>query len=890
MLKTFHLETPFSVIEKGMEEGCEGIKIAGYANTSEQDRGGDIILSSAWNKGLDNYRKNPVLLLQHKHDQAIGRVDNIRIDQKGLYVEAFVSSAAEKKYGLITLIKDNVLKSFSVGIIPKKMKQPGDSSSNIITELELLEVSVVAVPMNQDSLFSIKKGFETTEEYETYIKTLQANTIVAEKSTTENGHYHILELDENKDGVTVYSSHGETHFHTIKNGEIQETNGHTHALDVKAVSTEVVADTDEEVIPEFVPTFVNSKSIKNGTFVRLANKRYKTIKIATPESPTFKFLEVDLNGKSNDNSVINVEANDLTVINNWDAGTNYDLLIKQIPSIELTEDVKSQIEKEYEEFVTLSEIKTYALKTTNKDNLTQEKINKLLNLKSTPKNEWSASEYNYAAYLVTVIKELFNLEDSNDRNLEFALHGYDYEIKKEKSQMSTQQAGEVLTVPKSVETPNTVSVAEPRVAELIAATGEAMLKEADAQDKQGFAEGNTTYTPVETEAVTALKAEVKKYQDQIASLSASKMLFQENTRNAQRFTPKEMADALLLAKALNRADPFSTKLGAKMKAVTTVDQFLSNFSTTVYEEMEQQLVVAPMFKRLSVDARNFRIPVSDEDTNGDVAQFQSGTFAQSVSDSTRVPTTRQNTISAVELTPHKFMATTHLAKDEQEDTILPLLDFLRQAATRRMARAIDKGLLRGDGALTGFNASPTNAITVGTGYACVFKGIVTLANDIAGLQLDVGSGAKADPADIALARAKLGKYGLQLGSDLVYLTSVEGYNSLITFSEFRTVDKFGPNATLLTGAVGAIYGIPVVVTEFLDVAGVSTNQIGLLVYKPGFIVGERRAMEVESEYEPRQQVTALYMSTRFDMKALTTNSGSALDATKYSYASVLRSA
>ena len=124
-----------------------------------------------------------------------------------------------------------------------------------------------------------------------------------------------------------------------------------------------------------------------------------------------------------------------------------------------------------------------------------------------------------------------------------------------------------------------------------------------------------------------------------------------------------------------------------------------------------------MFQRLAVDAKTFRVPVADEDTDGDVAQFASGTFATGIADATRVPTSNQNTISSVDFTPHKFMATTHLAKDEEEDTVLPLLDFLRAAATRRLARAIDKSILRGTGALSGFTASPTNAITAGTGYA-----------------------------------------------------------------------------------------------------------------------------------------------------------------------------
>jgi len=307
--------------------------------------------------------------------------------------------------------------------------------------------------------------------------------------------------------------------------------------------------------------------------------------------------------------------------------------------------------------------------------------------------------------------------------------------------------------------------------------------------------------------------------------------------------------------------------------------------------MEQQLIIAPMFNRMAVDARNFRVPVADEDTDGDVAQFASGTFSAGISDTTRVPTSQQNTIKAVTFTPHKFMATTHLAKDEEEDTILPLLDFLRAAATRRMARAIDKSILRGRGNLTGFTAAPTNAIAVGSGYACVFKGITKLLDD-AGLETDTGAAAtKAAPAQIASARETMGKYGLQLGEQLVYLTTIEGYNALVTNSDFQTVDKFGPNATYLTGSVGAIYGIPIMITEFLDnaVTGESNNHIGALVYKPGYMIAERRAMEVESEYEPRQQVTALYMSTRFDFKALTTVADAALNTSNYAYGCLVRS-
>lgn len=952
MNKTFYLNSAFET--KGYSKSKNALKISGYANTVDRDRAGDVIVASAWAKGVDNFRKNPVLLFQHDHNKPIGRIDKITVDKKGIYVEASVSDAAEKLHGVQSLIGDGVLKSFSVGFRVKDGKYERDTDSMLITDVELLEVSVVSVPCNQESLFSIKKSFDSEEEYSNFKKELMEKGSYNDKisigvTAYVNDHYHTLEVDENGNGVTTYSSHGKKHYHNVMNHQVLESEDHSHEIvfmvkpstmdeddnddeDMRPLSpsemmsvnllsnkkveesTQVKAVEDSEVIEEKVEEeeeleatnpyepipFVNllsaeTSSITNSQFVKLNGKRWKVTKTATAQSPFFQFLEVDLNGETLDNT-INVEAKNLSVVNDWDLDTKYDIVLTETQFSTLTDESREEIKKNFVNLVNMEEQDLYALKLESLTKSYQEKLNKTINLLVTPSNEWTDTNYQVAKHLVNQIHALKEInpseEEDSNKNLALMLHGHNLKKNlKENSNMATQTTGDPIVV-KTAAAPeaateevkkdtSNIEVSEPRVAELIEKTGEAILTEADAKEKK-------EYTPIESEQVAELKAQMKKYEEQIAALSNSKMVYTENSRSTQRFSEKEMANAYLLAKALNRRDPFDTKLGAKMKNVTTVDQFLSNFSTNIYEEMEQQLVVAPMFDRIQVDARTFRIPVSKEDTDGDVAQFESGTFATGIADATNVPTTNQNTIGSVDLTPHKFMATTHLAKDEEEDTVLPLMDFLRRAATRRLARAIDKAILRGDGSLSGFNASPTNTIAAGAGYAAVLKGIATLADDIAGLRTTTGgSSDKADASDIASARAKMGKYGLQLGDHLVYVTSVEGYNELVSFSDFRTVDKFGPNATYLTGAVGAIYGIPIVISEFMDNVGVTGNEIGVLVYKPGFIIAERRGMEIESEYEPRQQVTAMYMSTRFDFKALSSNANAALDATNFAYASLI---
>lgn len=937
MNKLFHIYSPLEV--KSSKKTKRGFKIAGYANTVDKDRAGDIISASAWAKGVDNYRKNPVLLYQHDHSKPIGRVKKISVDKKGIYVEAEVSDAAENLHGVQTLIRDGALKSFSVGFMVKDGRYDRSTDSTVITDVELHEISVVSVPCNQESLFSMRKSFDSQAQFEEFkqglVQEKSMEGIYVGITDSLQGHYHTVEMDASGNGVTTYSSHGKKHYHKIVNYKIQDSEDHSHELvfllqpgasteasennrpasptEANKSVVELLSDEkdleeeeEDEILdqdPNMPIPFINllnaeTSELKNGEFIKLDNKRYKISKIATAQSPIFKFLEVDLNGKSLENT-LTVNAEELSVVNFWDLNSSYDIEVFINEFKGLTDFEREEIRNQFNKEVTVSEQELYSVKDLERikqNELLQEKLNKTINLLSIPKNEWNDTNYHIANMMLKTINKLKSIDcedgEETSKNLALLVNGHrTTKTIKEKQTMATENVGDPIVLEteksaaheaeKSVKEVSSIKVGENNTEKLIEKAGEAVLKEADEVDRLQKA------SRAATEELAELKSQLSKYKDEIKAISESKMVYQENKRNQSRFSEKEMANAFLLAKALNRRDPFDTKVGNQIKAVTSVDQFLSNFSTNIYEEMEQQLVIAPMFDRIQVDAKTFRVPVANEDTDDFVAQFASGTYATGVGDTTNVPTSNQQAISSVDFTPHKFMVTTHLAKDEEEDTILPLIDFLRRAATRRLSRSLDKAILRGTGALTGFTANPATTAT----YASVIKGLVTMTNQVAtdGLTVRTADGStKASAANIASARAKMGKYGLQLGDHLVYLTTIEGYNELVTTSDFRTVDKFGPNATYLTGSVGAIYGIPVVITEFLDNVGSNSADIGALVYKPGWMIAERRGIEIESEYEPRQQVTAMYMSTRLDFKALSTVGSGANVSTTYSYASTIR--
>jgi HK97 family phage prohead protease/HK97 family phage major capsid protein len=945
MNKKFTARSLHDFVVKSVEKKAGGLQIAGYANTVTKDRVGDIIVPSAWTKGIDNFKKNPILLYQHDPSKPIGRVTDCKVDKTGLFVEAFISDAAEEQFKIHTLIRDDVLKAFSVGFRVLDQKYDNSKEASMITDVELLEISVVTIPANQDSLFSLRKSFGSEEEYKEWVKSFYATNSLTVGTTSLTDHYHSYEIDEKGVGRTTWTSHGHAaHTHEIKDNQIADAKDHVHTIRIKdvlvdnteeeltkmveadiktldvaqeAVENAVVAAAEVVVqepvqvditLPE--PVLSDDRFPLNGHVVRLENKRYKITKRATPSSPVYHLNECDIEGKENE-TVVAVKASDLLVINTWDIGSDFDLhVIKSETPQELD---RSEIAKDFEQLVNMTEWELYQTKSEIKDlnSHTKQQLNKLLNLKSTQVSEWTDTNYVVAKQFCDIIKhiEVHGFRESSDNTiLLLSILGHKVkseEPKEEKIQMAEQNIDKPIVIAggsvqqgteeNAVEISKasaSIQVSEPNEMKLVNAAGAKAVEiaEKDAVDR---------LTKADLDELRQLKSEIVKHKQEIANMSTQKFAYQAQ-KQASPYTAEQLADAYFVTKAMAANKGYHnddegmfnySKTGMKVKAVTAVDAFLTNFSTEIQKQMEINLIIAPMLRRIPVDAKNFRIPVADEDTDGDVAQFASGTYATGIADATNVPTSNQHTIKAVNFTPHKFMATTHVAKDEEEDTLIPLMPFLREATARRMARAIDKSLLRGDGTLTGFTAQPTNTITVGGGYASVIKGIATLAQNVGAQTLVVNTGASvaATPSNIASARAKLGRYGLRVGDNLVYLTTIEGYNELVQTADFRTVDTFGPQATYHTGVIGSIYGIPVQVTEFLDNKGSSANIIGCLFYKPGFVVAERRSILVESQYEPRQQVTAIYLSNRWDMHALTTDSTNGALNSTYTMACILSS-
>jgi HK97 family phage prohead protease len=140
---------------RGVTKAVGDRQIRVIVSTGDVDRAGDIVDPN----GIDftAYRKNPVILYQHDHDEPIAR--SVEIGVVNGRVEALIQfpdpGSSEKSDEVYNLIKAGVLNAISIGFIPLEAisldpKEPWGAKR--YTKCEMLEASVVSVPCNSNAL------------------------------------------------------------------------------------------------------------------------------------------------------------------------------------------------------------------------------------------------------------------------------------------------------------------------------------------------------------------------------------------------------------------------------------------------------------------------------------------------------------------------------------------------------------------------------------------------------------------------------------------------------------------------------------------------------------------------------------------------------------------
>jgi HK97 family phage prohead protease/HK97 family phage major capsid protein len=366
---------------------------------------------------------------------------------------------------------------------------------------------------------------------------------------------------------------------------------------------------------------------------------------------------------------------------------------------------------------------------------------------------------------------------------------------------------------------------------------------------------------------------------ELEALQRSRMQFSEPKEQDVAYADKEKA--VLVSKIL-RKSMSETKFGKQLleKAAASFgayggtsgsprfpdQRWEEEVSTTLESEMRRQLVVAGAMRSTTMTQPVMRIPVNPD--TGDNADWVIGAGASErlvYGTSASSGTARVHQLKEITLTAYKLATKEYIAFEEDEDALIPVLPLVRDALSRRMAKALDKAMLIG-----------------AAGASDPIKGIATYdATGVAARGIDVSAAEKLTVAKVMAARKALGAWGLT-PSELVIFVSTQGYYELLEDSNFLTVDKAGPNATLFTGQIGSIGNTPVLVSATIPAATPAADELAAVIVNPrNFLVGQHRGMRLDSDDEVVNQRSVLVASLRIGMTQLSTVDGNGVACVRY---------
>ncbi len=312
-------------------------------------------------------------------------------------------------------------------------------------------------------------------------------------------------------------------------------------------------------------------------------------------------------------------------------------------------------------------------------------------------------------------------------------------------------------------------------------------------------------------------------------------------------------------------EEWQANLKAAMDSTTTGtgDELVpTQEASALWMDVNLETLVSPLFSRVEMPSDPFEIPLQLGAVN-----WYPGTENLATT-STALATAKQT------LTSYELVGQVPWSLTLDEDAIIARASEVRSSLVRNAAEVIDDVVLNGDSTTTnninadGATISKTDA---GKGHWLLgFDGLVHLPLvDNTGQANNHGAAVSDDMFNEI--RSKLGRYGVR-PSELAYVMDVNSYIRSLSVSNFRTLNKLGPNATLLRGQLGAVEGIPVIVSEQMKLAdtdgkvtdggnGTNTGRL-LIVNRSQWRVGFRRELAIETDRDIQKRQNIMVMSLR----------------------------
>jgi len=136
---------PLEALELKMEDG--DMKFAGYASMfGGTDVYGDTIDPKAYDRTIKRKSgERPIRMRWNHYGPVIGKWDEIRVDEKGLFVSGSLIPGHSVAEDVYKAMKFGAVDGMSIGYMPKKIEMLGEGK-RLLKEIELVEISVVEEP------------------------------------------------------------------------------------------------------------------------------------------------------------------------------------------------------------------------------------------------------------------------------------------------------------------------------------------------------------------------------------------------------------------------------------------------------------------------------------------------------------------------------------------------------------------------------------------------------------------------------------------------------------------------------------------------------------------------------------------------------------------------
>jgi len=269
-------------------------------------------------------------------------------------------------------------------------------------------------------------------------------------------------------------------------------------------------------------------------------------------------------------------------------------------------------------------------------------------------------------------------------------------------------------------------------------------------------------------------------------------------------------------------------------------------SSQFFEEFELEREVIKQFRSITMPSSPFDIPVQSNVTQARI-QPESCDPADNLASANF--STGKITMQATKLV--EFMC---LPTELDQDSAPDILGLIRSEISEAQARSWENAVINGDTTATHMDAD----VTAATDARKAWKGLRKLALENSAT-VDF-AGAAVTVTNARAMRNLMGRFGVS-PRDLFWVVSPKGYHQMLALTEVSTVEKFGPNATILRGSLAALDGIPIVISEYvrddLDLNGVNSgtaiNDVFtslVLVNRRRFFWGTRRPLSIRATMDP----------------------------------------